>query len=94
MRVRALDGLRGIAILMVMLYHQTVMVGSTGIDRFVGFWTLTGWIGVDLFFVLSGFLLFMPYAKSLLFDSPWPSLRLFYTRRALRMVLEGRFVIV
>src|SRR5437870_557283 len=82
MRVRALDGLRGIAILMVMLYHQTVMVGSTGIDRFVGFWTLSGWIGVDLFFVLSGFLI-----TGILSDSKGATgyFRNFYARRVLRI---------
>src|SRR5205807_9144050 len=34
--------------------------------------------GIILFFLLSSFLLFLPYAKALLFDSPWPSLRRFY----------------
>ncbi|HEX4205268.1 MAG TPA: acyltransferase, partial [Ktedonobacteraceae bacterium] len=47
---------------------------------------LAGDSGVTLFFILSGFLLFMPYAKTLLFDAPWPSLRVFYLRRALRIL--------
>ena len=43
-RVPALDGVRGLAILLVILGHTGVL-------------TTTGWVGVDLFFVLSGYLI-------------------------------------
>ena len=51
----------------------------------------SGYSGVILFFILSGFLLFLPYAKALLFDSPWPSFRRFYLRRIFR-ILPGYYV--
>ena len=60
-RMPELDGLRGLAILCVMLSHG---VGVTGIfhyrsitDRFFAFFMVPLWGGVDLFFVLSGFLI-------------------------------------
>jgi peptidoglycan/LPS O-acetylase OafA/YrhL len=82
MRVRALDGLRGVAILLVMLYHQTVMASDAAIDRFFTFWSLSGWIGVDLFFVLSGFLI-----TGILYDAKGSHgyFRNFYARRVLRI---------
>jgi hypothetical protein len=54
--IPALDGLRAIAILFVMFYHFT----ATYIRAFSGILYKcfdVGWCGVDLFFVLSGFLI-------------------------------------
>lgn len=65
----ALDGFRGLAILMVFVFHAVRV--ETG-----------GWMGVDLFFVLSGFLI-----TGILVDSAnGPRyFRNFYVRRALRI---------
>lgn len=56
-RMRELDFLRGMAILLVLCRHQHLFRATTTM----------GWIGVDLFFVLSGFLvsglLFKEYQK-------------------------------
>jgi peptidoglycan/LPS O-acetylase OafA/YrhL len=62
-RSPALDGLRGIAIALVMLYHFTLSGPLTSslsrlpIASFFVKLSLAGWTGVDLFFALSGFLI-------------------------------------
>jgi peptidoglycan/LPS O-acetylase OafA/YrhL len=53
--VPELDGVRGIAILLVMIFHFGVE--HTGPERWYNLWIRFGWCGVDLFFVLSGFLI-------------------------------------
>lgn len=90
-KIDALDGVRAFACLSVISYHLnyfahrtfdlTPILGELG-NAIV----LSGYSGVTLFFVLSGFLLFMPYAKYLLFEQPRPSTRTFYWRRILRIV--------
>lgn len=81
-RVPALDGIRGVAILLVMVYHQTVMVPMNRVDA--RFFRLTefGFCGVDLFFVLSGFLI-----TGILYDAKGTPhyFRNFFARRALRI---------
>jgi peptidoglycan/LPS O-acetylase OafA/YrhL len=54
-----LDGLRGIAILLVFLTHfiALYLVGARGLDAGVYAVARFGWTGVDVFFVLSGFLI-------------------------------------
>lgn len=58
-RIPALDGLRGIAILLVLLWHSLFQIGfrqHPGLHKLINFGRLS-WSGVDLFFVLSGFLI-------------------------------------
>lgn len=68
----ALDGLRAVAVLMVFYHHYVNQVIPLGF----------GWIGVDVFFVLSGFLI-----TGILYDTRDDPHRLrnFYGRRALRI---------
>jgi len=91
-RILALDGVRGLAVLMVLAYHFlrlpmfTVAQGTpmATVDRawIQGFGI--GWIGVNLFFVLSGFLI-----TGILLESKHSISRYFrnfYARRGLRIV--------
>lgn len=57
-----LDGLRALAILFVLLRHGVRIQPGGHTDSFVHNVMINGWIGVDLFFVLSGYLI----AKALL----------------------------
>ena len=82
LRLPGLDLLRSIAIVWVMLFH-TFLIGGLGPD-----WTwLTrfGWAGVDVFFVLSGFLIGSQLLRTLQRGEALP-LRAFYWRRAWRIV--------
>ena len=81
-RLPGLDLLRAIAVLWTMQFHSFI-VGGLGedwhwLERY-------GWMGVDLFFVLSGFLiggqLLRPLARG-----EAPSLRDFYLKRAFRIL--------
>src|SRR6266700_3962582 len=82
--VAALDGVRGLAIAMVLALHFFSANDHTG-RRFFDFISAictSLWIGVDLFFALSGFLI-----TGILFDSLQKGgyFRNFYARRALRI---------
>jgi peptidoglycan/LPS O-acetylase OafA/YrhL len=77
-----LDTLRAIAIAWVMLFHS-FLVGGVG----PGFEWLSryGWMGVDIFFVLSGYLIGSQVLRSLA-GTGTLSLREFYRRRAFRIL--------
>lgn len=73
--IRPLDGIRAVAALMVVCFHSPVPLFQF---RF-------GWAGVNLFFILSGFLI----TRILLAARPAPFavyLKKFYARRALRII--------
>lgn len=82
-KVVPLDGVRGLAILAVVLSHSVWRIESTGTIQQVLKWFYSlGWAGVDLFFVLSGFLI-----TGILLDSRMAQnyFQSFYARRALRI---------
>jgi peptidoglycan/LPS O-acetylase OafA/YrhL len=80
--VGALDGIRGIAILLVLIFHYGRSADTFGLSNSLLKFTGIGWCGVDLFFVLSGFLI-----TGILYDSRGSAnfFRNFYARRALRI---------
>lgn len=55
-RLFTLDVVRGIAILLVLLFHFQPAAASPVLDMLTFPFARAGWVGVDLFFVLSGFL--------------------------------------
>jgi peptidoglycan/LPS O-acetylase OafA/YrhL len=86
-RNSALDSLRGLSTILIVVYHISFVSGytvahanSSGayIDRLN--------IGVAIFFVLSGFLIFRPFAHSLIHGSPLPKTRNYYLKRAARIL--------
>jgi peptidoglycan/LPS O-acetylase OafA/YrhL len=78
----AIDGLRGIAILLVLIHHFTPAVSGSAFTKSMLHIAHTGWIGVDLFFVLSGFLITCILLKTR--NNPDYFIN-FYARRTLRI---------
>ena len=85
-RIPEVDGLRGIAIASVLAWHYLIMPAvakpGTALSYSLVFGRLA-WSGVDLFFVLSGFLI-----GGILIDARYATnyFRVFYTRRLFRIV--------
>lgn len=82
-----LDSVRGVAILTVLFYHgfatRQDVTAFSGFPRFFVRLVSPGWVGVNLFFALSGFLI-----TGILLDSKHCQqyYRRFYMRRALRIL--------
>lgn len=83
-RLQILDGLRGLAIALVVWYHVWLVSGlSAGAINFIA---EAGFLGVDLFFFISGFCLFYPYARALIEGRSMPTTGHFFMRRAAKIV--------
>jgi peptidoglycan/LPS O-acetylase OafA/YrhL len=89
-RIATIDGLRGIAIALVVWFHLWQIDWKNATIPFV---TLslqpiaeTGFLGVALFFFISGFVLTLPYTQAHLGGTTPPSLRHFAGRRFLKIV--------
>ena len=86
-----LDGLRGLAIVLVVVTHSYVTnfrpaaaVGPVafGLEPVV----LGGSLGVELFFFISGFVLFLPYARAMCGERAFPTFAHFVDRRISKIV--------
>ncbi len=83
-RRMTLDVVRGIAILLVLGFHLRMPTGAASFDAIVAPIFAVGWVGVDLFFVLSGFLI----GRIILTAVATPTgldRRAFFARRVLRL---------
>ena len=82
-----LDLLRALAIIIVVIYHAGIMgfPAAGRVDRW-------GWIGVDLFFVLSGYLIGGQLLAPLTRKQPL-NLKRFFARRALR-IMPAYFIVL
>jgi peptidoglycan/LPS O-acetylase OafA/YrhL len=84
-RLGVLDGLRGIAVLLVLWYHiWEISWLSPG--PWLDFLPATGFVGVHLFFFLSGFVISYPFMRAETAGRPQPSWRHFAWRRFIKIV--------
>ncbi|RAV11967.1 acyltransferase [Mycolicibacterium sp. GF69] len=84
-RVASLTGIRAVAALLVMLTHAAYTTGKYP-QGYLGLVYSRAEIGVPIFFVLSGFLLFSPWVKTAKSGAPPPSVRRYARRRVLRIM--------
>jgi peptidoglycan/LPS O-acetylase OafA/YrhL len=80
-----IDGLRAIAVVAVILYHAQITI--LGYQPFIG-----GFIGVDIFFVISGYLITSIILKELVTTGTF-SFRYFYERR-IRRILPALLLVI
>ena len=71
-----LNGIRFIAVFLVLMDHWLIPINP---------FSFLGHLGVVLFFVLSGFLIFRPFVHSLIHGSALPAVRHYYLKRAARI---------
>ncbi|MFL6051344.1 MAG: acyltransferase family protein [Actinoallomurus sp.] len=85
-RQDALDGVRAVAALAVLVFHVGADTGHT-FRKDATAWLLSGGgIGVPVFFTLSGLLLYRPWAASLLLGHRGPGTGRYLWRRAVRIL--------
>src|SRR6202165_5095159 len=91
-QVASLTGIRAVAAILVVATHAAYTTGKYT----HGYWGLVGArmeIGVPIFFVLSGFLLFRPWVKSAATGAPPPSVSR-YARHRVRRIMPAYVVTV
>jgi peptidoglycan/LPS O-acetylase OafA/YrhL len=84
-RFPQVDAMRAIAALSVVIYHSA-MIGGIAAPGFLGAYVAHLNVGVPLFFVISGFLLYRPFVSARLSGTPPIRWGPYLLRRALRIV--------
>jgi peptidoglycan/LPS O-acetylase OafA/YrhL len=82
----AFEGLRAIAALLVVVDHTGFVSGFSNRSGRFGDFTARGEIGVAVFFLISGFLLYRPFVAAHFGGRPAPHVRTFLVRRAMRIL--------
>jgi peptidoglycan/LPS O-acetylase OafA/YrhL len=89
-RLAGIEGLRALAAFGVLGWHVWIHPTNTSRGGFpIGPFTnifQNGRVGVTMFFVLSGFLLYRPFAAAIVHHKPRPSIRKYFVNRVLRIV--------
>lgn len=85
-RLDVLDGLRGIAVLLVLWYHLWEITWYRAPFDWMEFIPETGFIGVHLFFFLSGFVISYPFWRAGAGEKHAPPWGHFYYRRFIKIV--------
>lgn len=82
----ALDSLRGFSTILIVVFHTSDVSGySVKHAESIGAYIDRLNVGVAIFFVLSGFLIFRPFVHSLIHGSTLPVVRHYYLKRAARI---------
>ena len=88
-RLYGADFIRASACFIVLFHHLAQRIdfrSALGDNPFAQVFNSVGGLGVAMFFVLSGFLLAVPFWRALDADEPMPSLRVYALRRAARII--------
>ncbi|MDP9018263.1 MAG: acyltransferase, partial [Candidatus Eremiobacteraeota bacterium] len=85
-RLAVLDGLRGIAILLVVWFHIWQISWLAAPLPALQFIPEGGFLGVDIFFFISGFVICYPFVRAKLEGTARPTWGHFYYRRAIKIV--------
>ncbi|EAR11238.1 acyltransferase family protein [Reinekea blandensis] len=94
-RIAGLDGLRAIACLMVVAHHVLPRLPQNDslLSEMVQTFGIMAQAGVSVFFVLSGFLLSLPFWRAAYQAQPLPDLKIYLMRRFAR-IMPGFYVVL
>lgn len=84
-RVVGIEGLRGMAAGAVIVTHTYQLLPPASGPNWLGSVAYLGGHGLTLFFALSGFLLYWPFASAITHSRPFPILRRYFINRLVRI---------